>query len=156
MSGLAIGNRQSEIGNGQQPTLRLRLSADVTLVPLDMAAASAGIHLDHALERVESGEWPWAFDLRAGAEVRRLHVWRPCLEDSAFRLPHSALDEVVGAVIGTTMDEVRLVSLEVRWSLRAQTIRRWVLSGDVRARLAGHTLWLDRASLAAFLKRRRV
>jgi hypothetical protein len=152
-----------------QPTLRLPMPpAEVTLIPLDMAAAIAGLHLDHALERVESGEWRWAWDLAAGHERRTLHVWRECLTNaecgmrnaefaagSALPAPRSLLS-VLDAVIGTPMPEVRLVSLETRWSVRAQTIRRWLAVGDLSYRRGGHTLWLARASLVAFLERRLV
>ena len=145
-----------------QPTLRLLMPpAEVTLIPLDMAAAIAGLHLDHALERVESGEWRWAWDLAAGHERRTLHVWRECLTAAGSAEQGAAstapgLGAVLDAVIGTPMPEVRLVSLETRWSVRAQTIRRWLAVGDLSYRHAGHTLWLSRASLVAFLERRLV
>lgn len=150
-----------------QAPLRLPLPpVEVTLIPLDMAAAVAGIHLDHALERVECGEWRWAFDLRAGQEVRRLHVWRQCLAAAAVDRgePGSGLklhppstpnlSTVIDAVIGTPVAEVRLVSLETRWSVRSQTIRRWLQAGEISYRRGDHTLWLERGSLAAFLTRR--
>lgn len=139
-----------------QSTLRLPMPpATVTLIPLDMAAALAGIHLDHALERVESGEWRWAFDLAAGHERRTLHLWRGCLIPNAeCGMRNAELAAVIDAAIGTPVDEVRLVSLETRWSVRAQTIRRWLAAKEIGWRRGDHTLWLSRAGLAAFLERR--
>lgn len=139
-----------------QPTLRLPLTSRATLLSLDMAATLAEIHLDHALERVESGEWRWAFDLAAGHERRTIHVWRECVQPQAEVSGGWELPAVIDAVVGTTMPEVRLVSLETRWSVRAQTIRRWLAAKEILWRRGDHTLWLSRAGLVAFLERRLV
>ena len=142
----------------QQRPLRLAIAADVALVPVDAAGAAAGFHVERAIEMVESGEWPWAFDVSSGmGEVRELRVWIGSIQTSSeFRVPSSDLDSVIDAVIGTEDAEVRGAYLETRWRISDQTIRRLLNNGLLKGRISGHARWIDRASLVAFLQRRAV
>jgi hypothetical protein len=139
-----------------QPTLRLPLAADVTLLSLATACAAVGWHTDRGTEAVETGEWPWVFDLSTGARaIRELRVWRESLTaDGGTR--NAELSEVLDAVIGTRLPDVRGAALETRWQVSDHTLSRLVKAGELTGRVAGHTLWLSRASLAALLERRRV
>lgn len=136
-----------------QRPLPLRLAADVALVSLDTAAAHAGLHTDAATELLD-GEWPWAFDLSAGhRRVREVRVWAACLTDPA-RARSARLAEVLTDVIGRAVADVRAAALETRWRVSGQTFLRLHRQGEVRGRLTGHTLWLERRSVEGFLERR--
>ena len=65
------------------------------------------------------------------------------------------LATVTADVIGTTEGDVRGAALETRWQVSNQTLLRLRRDGDITGRIAGHTLWLERGSLVAFLERRR-
>lgn len=151
------------------PLLRMPLAAEVSLVPLITVGALLGLHTDGVHELIDQGEWPWVFDLRAGrGAVRELRVWRGCLERGArsreqgakqhgsqLPAPSSQLPAVLADVIGTTTGDVRGAALETRWQVSNQTLRRLLKAGEIRGRINGHTLWLERQSLAEFLARRR-
>lgn len=155
------------------PLLRMPLASEVSLVPLITVGALLGLHTDGVHELIDQGEWPWVFDLRAGrGAVRELRVWRGCLQQPApqgagsgergakqrgagLPAPGSELPAVVADVIGTTTGDVRGAALETRWQVSNQTLRRLLKAGEIRGRINGHTLWLERASLAEFLTRRR-
>lgn len=142
-----------------QPALRLALSAQVALVSLDAAASAAGLHMDGALERVESGEWLWCFDLWAAGHgrIREVRVWRVCLTDPE-RAAGAALEAVVADALGPVAADgcVRGAALETRWRTSPATLRRLLRRGEITGAVRGKTLWLEAASLAAFLQRRRI
>lgn len=144
-----------------QPTLQMPITADVALVPIAMACASRGIHIDAGFANVESGVWPFAFDISAGAgAIRELRVWVMCLTDvertEALKAQPGGLREVVTHCIGTTSGDVRGAALEIRWQVSNQTLRRLLSAAELRGRLSGRTLWINRGSLEGFLERRRV
>lgn len=139
-----------------QPLLRMPLAADVALIPLSTVGALMGLHTDGVHELIDQGEWPWVFDLRAGrGVVRELRVWRGCFDKAGSGKREAASAAVVADVIGTTTGDVRGAALETRWQVSNQTLRRLLKAGEITGRITGHTLWLDRASLAEFLERRR-
>jgi len=139
-----------------QPLLRMPLAADVALIPLITVGALLGLHTDGVHELIDQGEWPWVFDLRTGnGTVRELRVWRGCFGKAEGGRKNAELKAVVADVIGTTTGDVRGAALETRWQVSNQTLRRLLKAGEIRGRINGHTLWLDRASLAEFLERRR-
>lgn len=140
----------------RQPLLRMPIAADVALIPLITVGALLGLHRDGVEELVDQGEWPWVFDLRAGkGTIRELRVWRGCFGKSEVGSRKSEFTGVVADVIGTTTGDVRGAMLETRWQVSNQTLRRLLHNGDIRGRMTGHTLWLERESLAEFLGRRR-
>jgi hypothetical protein len=139
-----------------QPLLRMPIAAEVSLVPLATVGALLGLHTDGVFELVDQGEWPWVFDLRAGkGRIRELRVWRGCLGKAEGGARKAELTAVLADVIGTTTGDVRGAALETRWQVSNQTFRRLLKAGEISGRIAGHTLWLQRESLAAFLERRR-
>lgn len=140
----------------RQPLLRMPIAADVALIPLITVGALLGLHRDGVEELVDQGEWPWVFDLRTGkGTIRELRVWRGCFGKAECGMRNAELKAVVADVIGTTTGDVRGAMLETRWQVSNQTLRRLLHNGDIRGRMTGHTLWLERESLAEFLGRRR-
>lgn len=141
----------------RQPLLRMPIAADVALIPLITVGALLGLHRDGVEELVDQGEWPWVFDLRTGkGTIRELRVWRGCFPQKAGGGKREAGSaDVIADVIGTTTGDVRGAMLETRWQVSNQTLRRLLHNGDIRGRMTGHTLWLERESLAEFLGRRR-
>lgn len=140
----------------RQPLLRMPIAADVALIPLITVGALLGLHRDGVEELVDQGEWPWVFDLRTGkGTIRELRVWRGCFGKAECGMRNAELKAVVADVIGTTTGDVRGAMLETRWQVSNQTLRRLLHNGNIRGRMTGHTLWLERESLAEFLGRRR-
>jgi hypothetical protein len=138
------------------PLLRMPLAAEVSLVPLITVGTLLGLHTDGVHDLIDQGEWPWVFDLRTGrGAVRELRVWRGCLQNVGSGKGEAGSAAVIADVIGTTTGDVRGAALETRWQVSNQTFRRLLKSGEISGRISGHTLWLERESLAAFLQRRR-
>ena len=139
-----------------QPLLRMPLAAEVALIPLVTVGALLGLHTDGVHELIDQGEWPWVFDLRAGrGSIRELRVWRGCFGKAGSGKREAVSAEVLADVIGTATGDVRGAALETRWQVSNQTLLRLKKAGEIEGRIAGHTLWLKRESLAAFLERRR-
>lgn len=133
-----------------QKSLGLGIAAKVSLVSLKTISASTGWHIDEVTERAD--EWPWVFDLSTGSrKVTERRVWKACLEgDTSTR----KLADVLAEVIGTETADVRGAMLETRWDVSNQTLKRLTEAGEFSHRVGGHTLWIERASLVAFLTRR--
>lgn len=138
-----------------QREMPLDLSADVALVPLDTVGAHAGVHAEEVIRKVDQGEWPWVFDIGSGRKLREMRVWRLCLTEPQIARD-AEIDGVIANIIGTETGDVRGAQIETRWRVSDRTIKRLCRAGEIACRINGHTLWLQRASLAAFLQRRRV
>lgn len=145
-----------------QTTLRIPIEQDVALLTADFVGSWLGQHVDQVMQAVDDGSLPFVFDLGAGSKnaVRELRIWRECLTDpdrsKLLQADPCGISTVINEVIGTHSADVRGAALETGWRISNQTIRRLLLSGEIRGRISKHTLWLERGSLVSFLQRRRV
>ena len=137
-----------------QQSLRLPLTHEVILVSLDTVGAEMGWHIDHV------NEWAveqWAFDLSYSSLRRKeIRVWiRSLREPDAARkaTPNEVIESVIGSPL---MDKFRAASLESRWRVSGITLARLRRDQEITGQRIGHSWWITRSSLRAFLERRLV
>ena len=133
-----------------QRTLLLPISAEAVLLSPGTVAAVTGWHVD-AVEAA-SQSWRWVFDLGTGRRiVAEKRIWRRHVTGDAEGMTNEA---VLAEIIGTDKGDVRGAFLETRWGVSGPTLHRLWAAQQFAGRVNGHTLWIERASLASFLNRR--
>jgi len=135
-----------------QLRLPLTVAANVSLVTVDVARAARGVDAESVVALLESGTIRWAWDFAApGASCRReVRIWVRDLVGSAG--PDETQESVIAQVIGATPGgRQRAAVIETRWSISAQHIQTLVAAGLWQEDRVGHTRYLRRQSLAAFL-----
>lgn len=144
------------------PPAARRLAANVRLVPVSFVAAERGVGTDACLELLHAGIlWP-AFDLgvvRAGEGERgEYRIWRGALDRVApwtnglDRLVNEAIAEA--CLLPNTNTTIAGVVLEVTWQVSRNLLQDLKDAREIEAEVVGRKLLVNRASAAAFLKRR--
>jgi hypothetical protein len=152
----------------QQRLLPLPVANNVALVGIEGARNVLGLDAESISALIQDGEllWVWDFALSPVAAARReLRFWRLDLIAAASRRQGKA--EVIGTrdlllpvVLDTILPPTKAAfnswELQALLTISGQQLQRLCdvkhLSGEVR----GHTRWITRSSLVAFLSKRLV
>lgn len=128
---------------------------------------------DMILDRIETGDLEWAWDLssgdlRAARHVREILVWAGCVEAVAQAMEAGSPrtigrqangwdEDVVKAdvVTGNRMD-LRIGEVAQRLGVRKDTVFRWVRQGWLPTQQRGGARWIGTAALWEFLRSRRI
>lgn len=140
----------------QQRRLALEVSANVSLVTVETVRAVRGVDAESVVASIEEGRIRWAWDFAApGSATRReVRIWADEIADPEAVAKRS-LAEVIAAVIGATPGgRQRAAVLETRWTISAQHIQALVRAGVWQEDRIGHTRYLRRQTLEAFLQER--
>jgi hypothetical protein len=144
--------------------------AQVGLATMEWVRRQTGRDAETITTWVDSGRLLWVFDVAAvvgsaaGArtgnrEVRELRFWPAevgALRDGKAlkRVQGLAVAEALAQIVGTQKERLR--SAEVSQLLLVSYPQVWRLSrsGELLGAISGHTRWIWRASLIAFLQKR--
>lgn len=148
-----------------QRLLHLTLNQRTTLVTVDTARAVLGVDAESVAAMVDDGRLPAVWDIALpGAHRRELRIWAGSLEesfkiqDSSFK-PGSPLETEnlkLETLIGTSRETLRGAEVERLLCCSAQHVQALHKAGEIAGTVVGHTRHITRASLEAFLARRRL
>lgn len=150
--------RQGAVASDANPGFTPGTFPRTPLVDLGAIKSWLACDSEEATALIESGRIPWAFDLSAGnSQIRELRVWARCLqrpEESRSATLDQVLDDVVGNPdVGPETPASRV---ERRWVMSTRQIIRLRRANMIQGEIRGHTLWLFKPSLRAFLTARRI
>lgn len=145
-----------------QRTFNLSISQRTVLVTVDALRVHLGVDADTVLSRIDAGEYRWVFDvsavrqrrLNSAKHVRELRVWAKEVimpEVTSDLSPGEAVNQVLGKrerFYGTEIAQLLLVSRPQIFRLHESK----ELAGDI----VGGKLWVTRAVLENFLRKRLV
>ena len=107
----------------------------------------------------ESGRIEWAFNLASVDDGRReIRIWSESLSafQSGIRLP-ATLEESLDTIIGHSFAEwIPCTRVAQRFCVHRRSIYRWAAADLVLTHELDHTVRVQRASLLAFLRTRRI
>ena len=134
------------------------MGREVVLVGMPVARFFLGADSEAVAAMVDDGRLMWVWDFSAtGSRRRDLRFWVPELRALPDGRPHADPREGIGKAIGRTPDgRQRSAEMEVRWSMSAQLVRSLVDLRDLDGPIQGHTRFLTRQSMEAFLLARLV
>lgn len=136
--------------------LAIRIASNVQLVDISTACAALGVDRETVRAQVESGDLSWAWDFGADTSPRReIRVWKKCLDGDNTTLAALGGGDVATEILGSKA-WLRSGELQALLSTTHPSILRWRASGELKGELRGHTLWITRTSVAAFLASRRI
>ena len=137
------------------PLLNLTLSARAALVTVDTACSVLGVDSESISAMVDSGELIWVWDVSARQNtIRELRIWSTELADrTAARRPER---EVLSAILPTRRDQFRAAEVAMTLRVSDPHLLRLIRLGTLSGPAIGHTQWITRASLSAFLTTRLV
>jgi hypothetical protein len=138
----------------RQGELPLRRSFRPVLVDVNRAMECLSYGIEVVNQLVDTGELKWVFDVGSGAGRRELRFWlgELLLPEAQREKP---LTEVLNAIAGhSTMSELRASTVGDILLLRRPSVWRFVVTGELNGRQAGHVQWINRAALVSFLGRR--
>lgn len=137
-------------------SLAIRIASNVQLIDISTASAALGVDRDTIRADIDSGDLSWAWDFASdGSPRREIRVWKRCLDGDNVLLAAKADADVATEILGNK-PWLRSGELQALLSTTHPSILRWRTSGELTGELRGHTLWITRASLVAFLKARRI
>lgn len=139
-----------------QRRLPLEVSANVALVTVETVRAVRGVDAESVVACIEEGKIRWAWDVAApgSASRREIRIWADEIADPAA-VAGMSLASVISAVIGSTPGgRQRAAVIETRWTISAQHIAALVRAGVWQEDRIGHTRYLRRQTLEAFLQER--
>ena len=138
-----------------QTRLNLPLNQRTVLVPTEIVRGVLGLDAESVWAKVDTGELRWVWDIRKGdaAQIRELRFWaRELIQPDAHR--GLSADAVIDSVIGTARERLRAREVGQLLLCSDSLICRLVQCGLLRGPKVGHTQWIERASLAEFLRSR--
>jgi hypothetical protein len=142
-----------------QTALRLTLAQRTELVTVDTARAVRGVDAESILAEIDDGRIPWAFDVSVlgshQSERRELRLWATALLDGEATAKLAA-EQVLDTIIGTHRETLRAPEVERLLLCSAQHVARLHATGALVGHRVGNVRHLTRASLAQFLRTRRV
>jgi len=136
--------------------LNFPIHPSVALVSADAVKAAFYCQKEDVVRMVEDGRLRWVWDFNACGRShtdRRFLVW----ELAGCDLAQATLAEVVDLILhDLPVGRIRSKDLVLRFLLTRTHMHALVRGGHLVGHVEQHTLWIDRASLEAFLTRRLV
>lgn len=144
-----------------QRSLGLTVPSNCTLLGMDACRGLLGVDTESVNDLINDGRLAWAFDLGCRGTMQRpcRRVWVECIlaHRAGKAQPDGSWAEVADAIIGHGLSEwIAAAHLGIRFNVDRSTVLRWAVSQEVSGQIVGHERRILRASLPAFLARRRI
>lgn len=124
------------------------------LVSVSIARAALGVGAAGVLAAIEDGRIEWAFDVAVRVGGRReLRILAACLGGAA--VPRD-LNGVLVSILGHQRQRFRGSEVQRILLCSSPHVKCLHEAGELSGEIIGHTRHITRASLAGFLRRRRV